>query len=353
MSPPTFASRVKERREHLKLSQTELAKRVGVSQVAIKKIEGGGNTRHGRLLAEALGVSLAYLETGQDRSAAPHEFGRAAAGAKPDAAAYEWPFPSVPESLLRALPGDQVKRLEGALLLALGQMGVRAPHATDGPVYTSARRGGITDIEGVEDPFPMRLREPMPWEAGGKTTFEPSPLHALRINTDVDVGHVPNAGYSANDQEFTPVPELDVRLAAGRLGIENYHETAIGELLLRRSFLQSFGLPVDRMRIVYADGDSMEPVIRHCGPMLFYEDSITDLTQIHPRTIYAINHGGKMIVKCVIRHRDGTWMARSLNPAHADFPLHEQDGREIRIVGRILWSPYDLRNGVDQRLVAR
>ena len=353
MSPPTFASRVKERREHLKLSQTELAKRVGVSQVAIKKIEGGGNTRHGRLLAEALGVSLAYLETGQDRSAAPHEFGRAAAGAKPDAAAYEWPFPSVPESLLRALPGDQVKRLEGALLLALGQMGVRAPHATDGPVYTPARRGGITDIEGVEDPFPMRLREPMPWEAGGKTAFEPSPLHALRINTDVDVGHVPNAGYSANDQEFTPVPELDVRLAAGRLGIENYHETAIGELLLRRSFLQSFGLPVDRMRIVYADGDSMEPVIRHCGPMLFYEDSITDLTQIHPRTIYAINHGGKMIVKCVIRHRDGTWMARSLNPAHADFPLHEQDGREIRIVGRILWSPYDLRNGVDQRLVAR
>lgn len=353
MNPPTFASRVKERREHLKLSQTELAKRVGISQVAIKKIEGGGNTRHGRLLAEALGVSLAYLETGQDHPSAPQEFGSAAADARPGSAGSAWPFPSVPESLLRSLPGDQVKRLEGALLLALGQMGVRATYAAGGPVYTPARRGGVTDIDGVEDPFPMRLREPMPWEAGGKTTFEPSPLHALRISTDVDVGHVPNAGYSANDQEFTPIPELDVRLAAGRLGIENYHETEIGELLLRRSFLQSFGLPVDRMRIVYADGDSMEPVIRHCGPMLFYEDAITDLNQIHPRTIYAINHGGKMIVKCVVRHRDGTWLARSLNPAHADFPLHEQDGREIRIVGRILWSPYDLRNGVDQRLVAR
>lgn len=353
MNPATFASRVKQCREQLKLSQTELAKRVGISQVAIKKIEGGGNTRHGRLLAEALGVSLAYLETGQDQAPATQESQAPALDTKRGSTGSEWPFPSVPESLLRSLPGDQIKRLEGALLLALGQMGVRATFATVAPIYTPPQRGGVANLEEVEDPFPMRLREPMPWEAGGKTTFEQSTLHSLRISTDADVGHVSNAGYSANDQEFTPVPELDVRLAAGRLGIENYHETEIGELLLRRSFLRSFGLPIDRMRIVYADGDSMEPVIRHCSPMLFYEDPLTDLAQIHPRTIYAINHGGKMIVKCIVRHRDGVWLARSLNPAHADFPLNEQDGREVRIVGRILWSPYDLRNGVDQRLVSR
>ena len=164
MNPATFASRVKDRRERLKLSQTELAKRVGISQVAIKKIEGGGNTRHGRLLAEALGVSLAYLETGQNHPPTPQEFPPSAARAKPGA---EWPFPSVPESLLRSLPGDQIKRLEGALLLALGQMGVRATYAVADPVYTSAQRGDVMDIDGVEDPFPMRLREPMPWEAGG------------------------------------------------------------------------------------------------------------------------------------------------------------------------------------------
>ncbi len=348
MNANTFASRVKTRREHLKLSQTELAKRVGISQVAIKKIESGGNTRHGRLLADALGVSLAYLETGLELPASASD---ATAPSSAPLARSGWPFPSVPESLVQTLPGDQIKRLEGALLLALGQLGVRtAPLGTPTKTAT-ASRGGVADIDHVDDPFPMQLREPMPWE-GGQTTFAATDLHSLRINT-ADVGHVANAGYCANDQEFTPVPELDVRLAAGRLGIENYHETQIGELLLRRSFLQSFGLPVDRMRIVYADGDSMEPVIRHCGPMLFYEDPVTDLRQIHPRTIYAINHGGKMIVKCIVHGRDGTWMARSLNPAHADFPLHEQDGRDVRIVGRILWSPYDLRNGVDQRLMSR
>lgn len=353
MNATTFAARVKARREHLKISQTELAKRVGISQVAIKKIEGGGNTRHGRLLADALGVSLAYLETGQDQNPGAQDAAPSTPEAERSTAHSRWPFPSVPESLVHALPGDQIKRLEGALLLALGQLGIRTTPGAMVPLPSGAVRGGVADIDHVEDPFPMRLREPMPWESGGKTTFAATDLHGLRISTAVDVGHVEDAGYSANDQEFTPVPELDVRLAAGRLGIENYHETEIGELLLRRSFLQSFGLPIERMRIVYADGDSMEPVIRHCGPMLFYEDPVTDLRQIHPRTIYAINHGGKMIVKCIIHGRDGSWLARSLNPAHADFPLHEQDGRDVRIVGRILWSPYDLRNGVDQRLVSR
>lgn len=352
MIATTFASRVKTRREQLKLSQTELAKRVGISQVAIKKIEGGGNTRHGRLLADALGVSLAYLETGLDQPSDALDWAAANAESGSLPSQSGWPFPSVPESLVRTLPGDQIKRLEGALLLALGQMGVRTTPGAIAPAQPAHVYGGVANIDQVDDPFPMRLREPMPWE-GGQTTFAAADLHGLRINTATDVGHVANAGYSANDQEFTPVPELDVRLAAGRLGIENYHETQIGELLLRRSFLQSFGLPVDRMRIVYADGDSMEPVIRHCGPMLFYEDPVTDLRQIHPRTIYAINHGGKMIVKCIVHGRDGAWLARSLNPAHADFPLHEQDGREVRIVGRILWSPYDLRNGVDQRLMSR
>ncbi|AZS82535.1 S24 family peptidase [Achromobacter spanius] len=190
-----------------------------------------------------------------------------------------------------------------------------------------------------------------PWDGGTTTQQTERAVQSLRISHAANVGHVPRAGYSANDQEFLSVPELDVRLAAGKLGIENYEETAIGEILLRRSFLESFKLPIERMKIVYADGDSMEPVIRNEGPMLFYEEAVTDVRLIDPRTVYAINHGGKMIVKCISRERDGTWLAKSLNPAYPPFPLEKEDGRDVRIVGRILWSPYDLRNGVDQRLL--
>jgi phage repressor protein C with HTH and peptisase S24 domain len=148
-----------------------------------------------------------------------------------------------------------------------------------------------------------------------------------------------------------PIPELEVRLAAGHLGIENYEETTIGEILFRRSFLESLKLPIERMRIVYADGDSMEPIIRNKGPMLFIEEPVTDVRRIDPRTVYAINLGGKMVVKCIQRERDGTLLAKSLNPAYPPFPLKLDNGQDVRIVGRILWSPYDLRNGVDERLL--
>lgn len=263
----------------------------------------------------------------------------------------QWPFPSVPASLIHGLADDQVKRLEGALLLALGQMGVKTKGSAGLGKNTSPKRGALVSIDSVADEFPMAPISAAPWDPEGVTTHQAERMQALRISTAANVGHVANAGYSANDQEFMPVPELDVRLAAGRLGIENYHETEIGEILLRRSFLESFKLPISRMKIVYAQGDSMEPVIRNGGPMLFYEDPIIAPREIDPRTVYAINHGGKMIVKCIARGREGGWLAKSLNPAYAPFALEKEDGCEVRIVGRILWSPYDLRNGVDERLL--
>ena len=110
-------------------------------------------------------------------------------------------------------------------------------------------------------------------------------------------------------------------------------------------------MDLERMKVVYADGDSMEPIIRNKGPMLFFEDPVTDVRKIDPRTVYAINLGGKMVVKCIQRDRDGTLLAKSLNPAHPPFPLKLDNGQDVRIVGRVLWSPYDLRNGVDERLL--
>lgn len=301
--------------------------------------------------AEGFGCTLAAISP---RLAAEAKKAAALSTATPltaPAADIVWPFPSVPASLIKGLADDQLKRLEGALLLALGQMGVKAKGAAAPSKAHASKRGAVMNIDAAADEFPMAPVAAAPWDPDGLTTHHAERMQALRISTAANVGHVANAGYSANDQEFMPIPELDVRLAAGRLGIENYHETEIGEILLRRSFLESFKLPINRMKIVYAQGDSMEPIIRNGGPMLFFEDPVTDPRDIDPRTVYAINHGGKMIVKCISREREGAWLAKSLNPAYAPFPLEKEDGCEVRIVGRILWSPYDLRNGVDERLL--
>lgn len=301
--------------------------------------------------AEGFGCTLAAISPRLALEAQKAASLSTAAPLPPPVADVAWPFPSVPASLVRGLADDQLKHLEGALLLALGQMGVKAKGSSAQTKAQQARRGTVMNIDAAADEFPMAPVAAAPWDPDGLTTHQADRAQALRISTAANVGHVANAGYSANDQEFMPIPELDVRLAAGRLGIENYHETEIGEILLRRSFLESFKLPISRMKIVYAQGDSMEPVIRNGGPMLFFEDPVTDPREIDPRTVYAINHGGKMIVKCIAREREGGWLAKSLNPAYAPFPLEKEDGCEVRIVGRILWSPYDLRNGVDERLL--
>jgi len=250
-----------------------------------------------------------------------------------------------------------------ALADALGVMPwdlLRPDDNGDAPVSPVPRRpvpsrsGGLVDMDDADDPFPMRIPglPSAPWD-GGKTTKQiERESHGLRVNQAINVGHVEDSGYSANDHEFVPVPELDVRLAAGKLGIENYQETEIGQILLRRSFLESFKRPIKRMRICYGDGPSMEPVIRHRNPMLLDVHPVS-LEEVRSRFVYAINRGGKMIVKCLERWRDGTWMAISTNPdpAYRPFPLELDDGGDVRIIGTVLWSPYDLRNGVDERLL--
>jgi len=333
-------------------NQTEAATRLEystpslVSRYATGKKDIGD--RAARKMEEAFGLPNNWMDA--DHSPASATETSAPSDARP------WPFPSIAEAAVRALPAGQLSALEGAMALAIAQLNlgikVATPFRPPEAAPPRALRGGLYQDDGADE-FPMRIGglPAAPLEGGQTTKQMERSVQTLRISQAANVGHVPRAGYSANDQEFLSVPELDVRLAAGKLGIENYEETAIGEILLRRSFLESFKLPIERMKIVYADGDSMEPVIRNEGPMLFYEEAVTDVRLIDPRTVYAINHGGKMIVKCISRERDGTWLAKSLNPAYPPFPLEKEDGRDVRIVGRILWSPYDLRNGVDQRLL--
>lgn len=283
------------------------------------------------------------------------------APAAPTSQDTDWPFKTIAAADVRALPAGQLTALEGALALAIAQLKIGlnvSPPPSPAPASIIPQRvhkpGGLVDMDAADDPFPMRIQgmPAAPWE-GGKTTKQMErERQGLQIPNAIDVGHVEDSGYSSNDHEFVPVPELDVRLAAGKLGIENYQETEIGQILLRRSFLESFKRPIKRMRICYGDGPSMEPVIRHRNPMLLDVHPVP-LDQVRSRFVYAINRGGKMIVKCIERWRDGTWMAVSTNPnpEYHPFPLELDDGGDVRIIGTVLWSPYDLRNGVDERLL--
>ncbi len=200
-------------------------------------------------------------------------------------------------------------------------------------------------MDHADDAFPMRIAglPPAPWE-GGHTTYQADRGPKLRISTQADV--VANVGpgepHAANDK-FENVPELaDVRLAAGD-GIENHDETQTGVMQFRRSFLRAVGAGAGKGRVVYAKGDSMEPVIKDGAALLVVPNEDLTLRDLAGGGVYAINYDGKMIVKTVAKDKlTGRWVARSFNPAYPDIPL--ENGHPAHVLGQVVWAGVRLRD---------
>ncbi|MDF3851378.1 S24 family peptidase [Achromobacter denitrificans] len=260
-----------------------------------------------------------------------------------------WPFHSISEAEVHALPPSQLVALEGALALAIAQLklgiNVSLPSPPPPTRTLSPARGSLVDLNDGDDPFPMRIQglPAAPWE-GGKTTYQAERDPKVRISTQTGV--VANVGpgepHAANDK-FDKVPEMaDVRLAAGD-GIENHLEEQTGVIHFRRSFLRSVGADTGKARVVYAKGDSMEPVIRDGAALLVVPNENLTVRDLAAGGVYAINYDGKMIVKTVTRDRlTSQWVARSFNPAYPDIPL--ENGTPVRVLGQVVWAGSRLRD---------
>ncbi|MBF0423108.1 MAG: helix-turn-helix domain-containing protein [Magnetococcales bacterium] len=72
----TLSERIKRARKYAGITQKDLASRVGISQTAIHKLEGGGSRSSRRTIAIALtcGVDPIWLETGRGEMALPGAF---------------------------------------------------------------------------------------------------------------------------------------------------------------------------------------------------------------------------------------------------------------------------------------
>ncbi|CAB5516576.1 hypothetical protein LMG26857_05653 [Achromobacter anxifer] len=327
-----------------RLTKTDLWKAAGASSGAATHWFNGSNGMDMATclkVAPLLRVHPQWLYDGT----APKRPGRH--GFEPAVPPAPWPFPGIPEEQVRALPPDQLNKLQGALALAIAQLklGVDvAPASAAPPVSTVLRSDSLIDTYLHRDEFPMRIDglPAAPWE-GGKTTYQTERERRVRISTQTGV--VANVGVgeppAANDR-FEKVPELaDVRLAAGE-PIENHAEEQTGMIQFRKSFLKSVGADNGKGRVVYAKGDSMEPVIRDGAALLVVPNESLTLRDLASGGVYAINYDGKMIVKTVARERlGGSWVARSFNPSHADIPL--ENGASVRVLGRVVWAGARLR----------
>ncbi|RSF09281.1 S24 family peptidase [Achromobacter aegrifaciens] len=337
----TYADRLLLAMRQRDVDVTTLAKALGMSYQGVKRVTEGKSkaftAANNEEAAHFLRVSPRWLATGQ---------GEMDAGAirEPD----PWPLPFVNEAEVRALSADQLTALGVAVALAVAQLKldvkVSAPPVVTKRIHLDAN-SSLVDMDTAVDEFPMRITglPAAPWE-GGRTTLQTERDSRVRISTRADV--IANVGpgepHAANDK-FEKVPELaDVRLAAGD-GIENHTEEQTGVIQFRRSFLKAVGADNGKARVVYAKGDSMEPIIRDGAALLVVPNESLTLRDLAAGGVYAINYDGKMIVKTVTKEKlSGRWVARSFNPAYPDIPL--ENGHPARVLGQVVWSGAKLRD---------
>jgi phage repressor protein C with HTH and peptisase S24 domain len=139
----------------------------------------------------------------------------------------------------------------------------------------------------------------------------------------------PRAGYSY-------VPLLDVRAAAGK-GAVVEADGLIDVLGFREDWIRhELHTAPDKLRLIYVEGDSMEPDL-HAGDIVLIDH--TDRTA-RSDGVYVLRMGDALLMKILQRLPGGVIKVSSRNESYEPFSLKADEldtSIEIAIVGRVVW----------------
>jgi phage repressor protein C with HTH and peptisase S24 domain len=138
---------------------------------------------------------------------------------------------------------------------------------------------------------------------------------------------------AANDDEFVLVPRYSVSASAGD-GREVVDEDVVAQFAFRKSWIQQRGLRPEALKVVRADGDSMQNTI-YDGDMLLIDTSISHVVT---DGIYVIGRNGDLFCKRLQIMFNGGVTIKSDNPAYADQTLDGEAASELKVVGRVVWA---------------
>ncbi len=133
---------------------------------------------------------------------------------------------------------------------------------------------------------------------------------------------------------FVLLPRYDVRISAGG-GMIIHSEQIVDFLAFKLEWIRrALGVSPSDLALVSADGDSMRPTIDDRDLLLVHlkESSVRD------HAIYALDYGGRLVVKRLQVRRDGGVTIISDNPIYKPEELSRPEAEQLRIVGRVLWS---------------
>jgi len=150
---------------------------------------------------------------------------------------------------------------------------------------------------------------------------QPPPITGLTVHTE----------NLADD--FVLIPQYDVEAAAGA-GRWPDREQVVNQLAFKAQWVRNvLGVAPDRLALITAAGDSMEPTIRH-GDMLLIDLSVD---RVKDDAIYLVEKWGQLIVKRVQRFISGKVVIRSDNPAYEEETVEANETHLLRIAGRVRW----------------
>lgn len=140
---------------------------------------------------------------------------------------------------------------------------------------------------------------------------------------------------------YAYIPQYTAKAAAGS-GHDNPHVELRGTLAFKREWLRYMGVNPKNLKVIYAEGSSMEPTINN-HDVLLVDESRVDPVDGHIFAIYSENKG-TIVKRLVMSDLDG-WIIRSDNAdktRYADQVLPDGEVYEHRILGRVIWRGGEL-----------
>ena len=143
------------------------------------------------------------------------------------------------------------------------------------------------------------------------------------------------------------VPRFAVRASAGGGALPEDQEPD-GFLSVARDWLAGFGVAASRVSVLQADGESMEPTIRH-GDLLLVNHDIKK-EQVLAGGVFVITHGGALKVKrCQGIGKGDLRISSDAGPNYGvDVVPADRIDDEVKVHGQVFWSGGRLRARQDR-----
>ena len=133
--------------------------------------------------------------------------------------------------------------------------------------------------------------------------------------------------------EFTLIDSYAIYASAGH-GSEVGHELQTEPMSFRTEWLKKEGFPAERLAVIRAKGDSMEPTISDNDVIL-----VLLANGDAPRDgLHVIRLDGGLFVKRLQFDPLGAVYVKSDNPAYSSMTISKDERSQLHVIGRVVWA---------------